>query len=118
VSATGEQPTVERPVSNSTPVALGLAIAALVGVLGAGIAWGDARSRLSNVEDWKREAAGRLQRAEDASTAHAATDAAVQAEVRGIKESVGDLKGGVADLNRKMDRLLERRGVTRAGGPE
>jgi uncharacterized protein HemX len=112
VSATGEQPAAERAVSNSTPVALGLAIAALVGVLGAGIAWGDARSRLGTVEENAVELKARVQRAEDATNVHAVRDAALETKVESIQTTV-------QGMDRKLDRVLEqRRGVTRAGGPE
>jgi hypothetical protein len=101
----------ERTLSNSSPVALGLAVTALAGVLAVGVAWGDARSRLSTVEKDATKTEARVEKVESDSAAHAIRDAAVEADVRNIRLSLDN-------IDRKLDRMLERRGVTRAGGPE
>jgi hypothetical protein len=101
----------EKTLSASSPIALGLAATALAGVLAAGVAVGDARNRLATVEKDAAKADSRIEKVEGDSAAHAIRDAAVEADVRNIRQSLDN-------IDRKLDRMLERRGVVRTGGPE
>lgn len=98
-----------KSIGNSSPVALGLAIFACAGVLAAGIAWGDANSRLGTVEKAEQATSKKTDEQERRNNAQ---DLSVQGLAKDMEATLNEVRA----LNRRQEKWEERGFVRQAGG--